>query len=169
MISILTDTLLYSIAAFFVLGIFTYFFFAAVRMFFDVCLLSPKIFHILRTTKTKPRDLYKQENQANVSTDIACAVTVTLTGILYCLFTYIFLDGVLRLLPLLAFLLAIYLLNISLGKRFLVLNKYIKLFSLMLIWYPYYFGILLGKVFFSTFTKIYKISINKLNETPKGT
>lgn len=169
MIGILTETLLGAILAFFLLGVTTYLSFILIRLVLDCCFTMPGIFSDFRRGKRyNPNSFFnlcKNAGAAPISWDVACAITVTVIGFLYCLFTYIFLDGVLRILPFIALLLGIYILNISLGKRFVILNKYIKLILTLLIGYPFYFGIVSSRAIFVIFVKIkFKLS-NKDKKT----
>ncbi len=166
MMGILTETLLNAILAFFLLGVITYLVFILIKLVLDSCFTMPGIFSHFRLSKRyTPKSFFdscKNAGTVPISWDVSCAITVTVIGFVYCLFTYIFLDGVLRILPFVALLFGVYILNLSLGSRFIILNKYIKLVLTLIIGYPFYFGIVTSRVIFVIFVKI-KCKFNKNN------
>ena len=165
MIALLTDTLLYGILAFFLLGVVTYLTFSVLSVIFDVCFSAPSTLYGWRRTKRNTIRSYfeaiRSRSAAPVSVDVACAVTITLIGLLYCLFTYVFLDGVLRLLPFIALLFGVYLLNLTLGNKFKLLNKYIGFIFMLILGYPFYFGIILARFCCTLIDKVRSVLLKK--------
>ena len=156
-----TNTLLSGILAFFLLGVITYFTYVALNLMLEACLSTPSFIVKWSSLKKNSHRSYfqtlKETTEAPIGVDIACAITITVTGVFYCLLSYVLLDGVIRLLPLLAFLFGVYLLNLALGAKLKVVNKYLRILLLSLTGYPFYIGIIVSRASFIAFNKFYEV------------
>ena len=159
MIAITAEALLYGIFAFFLLGVVSYFTYRLIRLMFDLISSIPELLSALHAKKKPslkyPWQILNSLSKVPLSKDIALALTVLILGFFYTAFAYIFLDGVLRLLPFLSLLFGIYIIFKILGERFDKFNSLIKPIILSLSAYPYYFGLYAGGFLYKSFNTLW--------------